>query len=261
LYGVQDIYVNLIESLQKVCAFAIQDDYSYWAANGEAAEGGKLLLIDDADYETQHIFFDDNLSDNPAHSIIDIRDLITGEPVSYKRAINKFVVRVESDKAILENDYFIKKIEECEKRRTEEIENMEKGIMSEEEFIKSTKADEWAVLQQLSTNEYLSRTVLPVVYQGLREVDTSRPEDPVKDFAFFLLRNQQLVKMPGKKPELEEKKEEAKKEEVKKEEEKKVEPEKPAEVKQEVKKEEAKKEVAKVLETKKQEAKKEQKKK
>ncbi len=201
MHGVQDIYVTLLESLQKVCGYAIQDDYSYWSAKKESAEGGKLLLIDEADYDTHQIFFDDNISDDPAHSIVDVRDLITGETMLYKRTINKFIVRVESDKAILETDYFIKKIQECEKRRTEEIENLEKGILSQEEISQHAKVDEWALLQQLNTNEYLSKTVLPVVYQGLKEIDVQRPEDPIKELAFFLLKNQGLVKLPEKKME------------------------------------------------------------
>lgn len=256
LEGVQDIYVNLIESLQKNCGYAIQDDYSFWAAKKEAADAGKLLLIDDADYDSQHIFFDDNIGSGD--SIVDVRDLITGETIPFKRAINKFIVQVEPDKAILENDYFLKKIEECERRRTEEIENMEKGIMSQEGTIEVKKVDEWAMLQQLDSNEYLSKTVLPVIYQGLKEIDIERPKDPIKSFAFFLLKNQGLVKAPEKRPEpVEEKKiEEVKKEDSKKEEIKKEEAKK-----EEVKKEESKKEAAKKEEKKAAEVKKEAKKK
>lgn len=56
------------------------------------------------------------------------------------------MVRVDSVRAILENDYFIKKIEECEKRRSEEIEMMEKGIVSEYEEVKAEIVDEWSAL-------------------------------------------------------------------------------------------------------------------
>lgn len=152
-------------------------------------------------------------------------------------------MRVEPEKALLETDYFVKKIEECEKRRGEEIEKMEKGIVSEEEVVTQQKRDEWAILQQLSTNQYLSKAVLPVVYQGLKEIDIERPVDPIKSFAFFLLKNQHLVKLPDRKVEVEEKKEE-KKEEVKKEEKKDMPEVKPEEKKkEEVKKEEKKAEV------------------
>jgi hypothetical protein len=257
-----------MDTLRGVCSYAIQDDYSYWASKKEASEGGKLLLIDDADYDTHHIFFDDNISSDPSHSIVDVRDLITGEQIPFKRAINKYIVIVDPEKAILENDYFVKRIEECEKRRGEEIENMEKGIASQEEIVQVAKKDEWAILQQLSTNEYLSKAVLPVVYQGLKEIDIERPQDPIKSFAFFLLKNQHLVKLPDRKIEIPEKKEEAKVEEKKGEEKKeaveaKVEV-KPDEKKKDEKKEEKKKEEKKTdakPPEKKQEAKKEAKKK
>lgn len=39
---------------------AIQDDYFNWDQNDRHNEVSKLLLIDQADYQTQHIFFDDN---------------------------------------------------------------------------------------------------------------------------------------------------------------------------------------------------------
>lgn len=256
-----------MDSLRGVCSYAIQDDYSYWAAKNESSEGGKLLLIDDADYDTHHIFFDDNIRSDPSKNIVDVRDLITGEQIPFKRAINKYIVIVDSEKAILENDYFVKRIEECEKRRGEEIENMEKGITSHEEVAQVAKKDEWAILQQLSTNEYLSKAVLPVVYQGLKEIDIERPQDPIKSFAFFLLKNQHLVKLPDRKVEVPEKKEEVKVEEKKEEKKEAVEAKveaKPEEKKKDEKKEEKKKEEKKTdakPPEKKQEAKKEQKKK
>lgn len=38
----------------------IQDDFDAWHKTKYRNEGGKLLLLDQADYGTQHIFFDDN---------------------------------------------------------------------------------------------------------------------------------------------------------------------------------------------------------
>lgn len=42
---------------------AIQEDYPAWAKVGCTSKCGKLLLVDQADYNTQHIFFDDNADD------------------------------------------------------------------------------------------------------------------------------------------------------------------------------------------------------
>ncbi len=189
LYGVREIYSNLLASLRKVRSYAIQDDYSYWAAKKESAAGGKLLLIDETDYGTHQIFFDDNIGENPIHSILDVRDLTTGEPVSYGRAMNKFIVQVESSRAILEDDYFIKKVEECEQRRAEEIESIEHIAQ-----LSPCAEKEWAALGHFAADEYLSKTVLPTVYQGLKEIGAARPADPVKAFAQFLLRSQSASK-------------------------------------------------------------------
>ena len=47
----------------------------------------------------------------------------------YQNFINKYVVRVEPQRAILEPDYFIKLIDMAELKRTEEIEKVEAGII------------------------------------------------------------------------------------------------------------------------------------
>jgi hypothetical protein len=54
------IYQNMLETLKKFSSMAIQDDYTNWKANDYSNEVAKLMLIDQADYNTQHIFFDDN---------------------------------------------------------------------------------------------------------------------------------------------------------------------------------------------------------
>lgn len=53
-----------------------------------------------------------------------MRDVITGEEISYKKFNNKYVVRVEPHRAILEPDYFIKMIEIAEQEREQEIEKL-----------------------------------------------------------------------------------------------------------------------------------------
>ena len=46
--------------------------------------------------------------------IVDVRDVVTGEQIPYNKFINKYVVKVEPHRAILEPDYFIKCIEQAE---------------------------------------------------------------------------------------------------------------------------------------------------
>ena len=54
------IYQNMLEALKKYSSMAVQDDYNGWKDNEFSNEVAKLLLVDQADYNTQHIFFDDN---------------------------------------------------------------------------------------------------------------------------------------------------------------------------------------------------------
>jgi hypothetical protein len=63
---------------------------------------------------------------------VDVRDVITKEVLSYKKFINRYVVRVEPHRAILEPDYFIKMIEVAEQNRDDEIEKVEAGILDED---------------------------------------------------------------------------------------------------------------------------------
>lgn len=92
---------------------AIQDDYCNYKANDYHREVGKLLLIDQADYNTQHIFFDDNANEDE-DCIVDVRDVITKDVISYNKFIGRYVVKVEPNRAIMEPDYFIKMIELAE---------------------------------------------------------------------------------------------------------------------------------------------------
>ena len=50
----------LTETLKKRPSMAIQDDYGCWKSTKFMKHGGKLLLLDQSDHSTQHIFFDDN---------------------------------------------------------------------------------------------------------------------------------------------------------------------------------------------------------
>lgn len=105
----------------------IQDDFAAYDGASRENDRAKLLLIDQGDYNTQHIFFDDNV-DSAEQCIVDVRDLVSGEALPYKKFMDKYVVKVHPHKAILESDYFVKQIEICEAKRDEEIRRMEAGI-------------------------------------------------------------------------------------------------------------------------------------
>ena len=154
-----------MDNLKDKCGFGIQDDYDYWAKNNRSSSYGKLHFIDPTDYNTQHIFFDDNITGGPNDDIVDVRHLITNEKISHKKAYNKHVVKVDTDRAIVEQDYFLKIIETCELRRTEEIKRIEGGMPSDEEttMLKEPIQDDWGKI--LSNEDYLKLTVLPLLFQ------------------------------------------------------------------------------------------------
>lgn len=136
------IYQALVESLKKFSSMAIQDDYQNWAENDQHREVSKLLLIDQADYQTQHIFFDDN-ADEEEDCIVDARDVISKEIISYSKMKNRYVIKVEPHRAILEPDYFIKMIEMAEQCRDDEIEKVELGMNDPNENLETEeKPDE-----------------------------------------------------------------------------------------------------------------------
>jgi hypothetical protein len=103
--------------------------------------------------------------------IVDVRDVVTKDVVSYNKFIGRYVIKVEPHRAILEPDYFIKMIELAEQNRDEEIERVEAGITEDDQDQEPLLENEWEALQKLSNEEYLMKTVLPVLYQGMKIVD------------------------------------------------------------------------------------------
>lgn len=179
---------------------AIQEDYPNWKKNDLKRDYAKLLMIDQADYNTHHIFFDDN-ADEEDDCIVDVRDVVTSERLAYQKFMDLYVVKVHPHRAILEPEYFIKMIEQVEENRSEEIARMEEGI--DEEVKTSTAVDdsentEWEKLQKMNNSDYLMKTVLPVLYQGMRVTDLERPAAPLEYLALYLLKHQDKIKLPPK---------------------------------------------------------------
>lgn len=138
---------------------AISDDYENWKANDFHREVAKLLFIDQGEYNTQHIFFDD-CADEGEDCIVDVRDVVTQEIVDYKKFINQNAIKVEPHRAVLEPDYFIKQIEIAEQARDDEIDRVEAGVTEEKEEegaeeAKEAAVNEWEELQKLPNEQYL----------------------------------------------------------------------------------------------------------
>ena len=191
-----EIYVGIIELLKKHSVMAIQDDFEAMIkTDWQESSLGKPLLVDQADYNTQHIFFDDH------ERFVDVRDVVTGERIPRETALNMYLVQVQSHRAVLESDYFIKAIELCEANRDEEIRRTEASIQNKTNAVLETvqvPESDWERLQKCPDEEYLMRTVLPVLYQGMRIVDIERPVAPLEYLAVYLLKNQNKVQLPPK---------------------------------------------------------------
>ena len=127
-----------------------------------------------------------------------MRDVITKELLPYKKFIGRYVVKVEPNRAICEPDYFIKQIELAEQNRDEEIERIEAGIVDDDQDEEPTLENEWDALQKLPNDEYLMKTVLPVLYQGMKITDQQRPVAPLEYLALYLLKHQDQIKLPAK---------------------------------------------------------------
>ena len=106
---------------------AIQDDVHVWYKNQFHPSHGKPLWIDLDDFDTQHIFFDDNIRPGSEDSIVDLRLRETSENSARFRNVERaeefeFVdanlAQVNFADAINNEDYFIDKLRLCEDNYT-----------------------------------------------------------------------------------------------------------------------------------------------
>ena len=78
----------------------------------------------------------------------------------------------------------------------EDIERYQQGVHSEGDEEGQKDEDEWEDLMKLSNEEYIMRTVAPLLYQGLNMIATERPKNPIEFLSLYMLQNQHLVKIP-----------------------------------------------------------------
>ena len=190
-----------LETLKKMGSMGVSEDFPSWKASGRSNKRAKLLLVDQADYNTQHIFFDDNAGEEDDGGIVDVRDVVSGEQIPRKKYMDMYVVKVHPHRAILEPEYFIKKYEDADEKRDIEIQRVESGIEEEADLSPSAKmataqdsviegeATEWEKIQAMNDVDYLTRTILPVLYQGMRVVDLERPAAPLEYLSLYLLKH------------------------------------------------------------------------
>ena len=186
--GYKDIYLSFMEKISQNCSFCILDDYSYYINNNK--KHGKLFLIDPYDKDTLQIFFDIDLDKYPEK--IDVVDVVTHKKLSKEYYLDKYVVNVEPYKAIIDINYFLKKIENCIHNRKSELLKMqgkEIPIIPNDKFLNYNQE-----MNHLPADIYLEMTVLPLLQNALNMCDMIRPPDPISFIANFMLINKDVTK-------------------------------------------------------------------
>ena len=107
------MYVGMMDILKKRNSMYLQDDLIAWDAHKRTRDWGKLFIFDKNETTSHHIFFDDNAKPQDPTNI-DIRDVMSGETIAWKKALGRYIVRADPLKAVGESDYFVKRIEEVE---------------------------------------------------------------------------------------------------------------------------------------------------
>lgn len=102
---------------------AVSDDYVYWESNDFAEAHGKPFFLCESTPHVHHVFFDDHISSTARSSCVGVRVRARGrarfEPHSVEALediMDKYMVRVDTLEALRDEDYFIRKLQECEAR-------------------------------------------------------------------------------------------------------------------------------------------------
>jgi len=108
-----------------IAAVACTDDYQWWAKHGCTPENGKPLWLTQDDNSTHHIFFDDNIHNLAHDSIVAVRsresegspfEAMSGSDTLLQHGVH--LVRVPTLGPLLNHNWFVEKIEQCEIERT-----------------------------------------------------------------------------------------------------------------------------------------------
>ncbi len=101
-------------TLRSIGHIAIHDDWNYWNLHGFAAHQGKPFYVDQEDSETLSIFFDDNIDEaDSINNIISSLNANTNKSIPVEEIVELgLAVRVDTLEAILNDNYFIERVEE-----------------------------------------------------------------------------------------------------------------------------------------------------
>ena len=138
--------------------FAIFDEYEIWLENDNLKEYSKPFYINPYERKIHQIFFDDNIVYEKKISIVDCRNIITGETIPDNKIKNKYIIKTDIN-VLLDDFYFSKKILEAELNRKKDFENDNNRLEDKIMRLKKIINDSYHYLNEaLKTNENLSFT-------------------------------------------------------------------------------------------------------
>ena len=107
-------YITNNSTNGKINSFCLNDHYETWFKYDKKSFCGKPMLIDPNNKNVEVFFFDDNIDDTDK-SIVDCRNANTGDVIDSKEIKDKYLIMTDTLKAVEDEYYFLKVIEEAEK--------------------------------------------------------------------------------------------------------------------------------------------------
>ena len=108
-------YIKNISTLSKNNSLFINDHYETWFKYDKNSICGKPMLINPEDKSIETYFFDDNIT-NDSKSIVDCRNVNTGDIIESKEFLDKYLITTDTLKAAEDEFYFLNLIEKSESR-------------------------------------------------------------------------------------------------------------------------------------------------
>lgn len=128
---------DIVKLLAQKRVIGVRDDYFFWKGHGYLPQAGKPCWLTPYDRSVQHIFFDDNIHNDPLDSIVAIRTRgepdgdfapLSGEATRGLEGV--MIVKARPVDAVLDMDYFLKHIARCEENFSRQLESGELGKLA-----------------------------------------------------------------------------------------------------------------------------------
>jgi len=113
-----------VRALSSPGVSGVMDHYGWWDSHGNDPAAGKPLWLTLEEATTRHLFFDDNIHNDPQDSIVSVRARRDGEAAAFSPLSGAQICslhgavlrRVPTMQPVLEPDWFLAEIEACGER-------------------------------------------------------------------------------------------------------------------------------------------------